>query len=623
MIPFEFLEVIPMAAMVVDSTGIIARSNAQLENLFGYTREELQGSPLGLLIPERYHTQHDNEFERYIKTPGVRTVGRDQHIYGRHKNGLEIPVEVKFGPQTTQQGGTSVVALITDVTEHCWIEKHLKEKKDRLSILLELTKAIPWAADPVTWNFTFVGTQAVDILGYSVAQWYEKDFWVQKIHPDDRERTIQLCADYSKAHSDYEIEYRMIKANGDVSWFQDIVNVEYKNKEPFILRGFLIDITARKQADLILQEEKQFSDSIIGSLPGLFFMIDREFRYVRWNKNYEKLAGVSSDELAGRKISELVSPETRDEVMQGIETGFREGSVSAEYENLDKDGKKIYYAGYGVRTHIGGHDYLVGIEIDISKQKELEQHANQLRNELAHVNRVASMGELTASIAHELNQPLTAIMSNAQAAQHFLEGESPNIEEVSAALSDIVSANRRAGEVIKHLRIMLVKGEPEKVRLDINDVINEVIKLVNNDALIRGIGIFFEKKYTKYPVSQSTSILGDRIQLQQVVLNIILNAFDAMAETDKEARKLVIRVSQNNDDRLIVEFIDNGQGFTEQGIDKLFNAFYTSKQKGMGMGLAISRSIIEAHEGEIGAIQNKEGGATVHFSLPIVTGGSG
>ena len=604
----------PIAAIIIDSTGKIVRSNIQLEYLFDYTNEELQGSSFELLIPVNYHSQYSDEFERFIKKPDTQVVGKNQCIYGRHKNGLEIPVEINLGTQVTQQG-IFLVALITDVTEHYWTQLHLQEKENRLTILLESTSAIPWAADPISWQFTYVGSQAAKILGYPIEYWYKKDFWINKIHPDDRKKAIKICTDYSKVHRNYELEYRMIKANGDVIWLQDIVNVEFKNGEPFILRGFLIDVTMRKQTDITLQEEKHFSDSIIDSLPGLFFMIDREYRYVRWNKNYEKLIGCSGEELVGRKVSELVSPETLDKVIQGIETGFQEGVVSAEYENLDKDGKKISYAGYGVRTSIGGHDYLVGIEIDISKQKEMERKSDQLRNELAHVNRMASMGELAASIAHELNQPLTAIMSNAQAAQYFLKKKPSDTEETSAALTDIINDNRRASEIIKHLRQMFLKNDPIKTPININDLVVEVIKFMKIEAMNRGVSIEFKGNQAKLAM-----IMGSRIQLQQIMINIMMNAFDAMSDNDNGSRNLLIDISKNNDDKLVVKFIDNGAGFIPEDINQIFDAFYTSKQKGMGMGLTISRSIIEAHGGKLEVMKNDNNGVTVYFTLPIVLG---
>jgi C4-dicarboxylate-specific signal transduction histidine kinase len=311
---------------------------------------------------------------------------------------------------------------------------------------------------------------------------------------------------------------------------------------------------------------------------------------------------------------DLVSPEKRKEMLQNIETGFQEGQFNGEYELVSKDGQKIEYAGYGIRTNIDGNDYLVGFEIDISKQKKMEKDTHRLRNELAHVNRLATMGELTASIAHELNQPLAAIMSNAHAALQFLKKEIPDVDEIYAALTDITSDDQRASEIIKRLRKFLVKGQSENVRLNIADHVEGVVKLIKNDANNKNISIVFENT-----LPMLSLVMGDRIQLQQVVLNLILNAFEAMEEIKNESRKLVIRVIKNSDNRLTIEFIDNGIGFEQQDIEHLFTAFSTTKQEGMGMGLTISRTIIEAHGGQLKAIKNDNGGATFYFDLPLVS----
>ena len=205
---FEILEIIPESAIIVDLYGWITHSNVQLENLFGYTPDELQGKHFNLLMPECHHTQLLNVIEQIRKSPRNQATGIDKFIYGVHKNGTQIPIELKLGSHTTEQG-TFVIALIADGTERYWTQAHLREREDRLGIILESTKAIPWAADPVGLKFTYVGPQAVEILGYPMEQWYEKDFWISKIHPDDRVNAIHRCADFSKTQSDFGVNFRV------------------------------------------------------------------------------------------------------------------------------------------------------------------------------------------------------------------------------------------------------------------------------------------------------------------------------------------------------------------------------------------------------------------------------
>lgn len=609
----SLLESIPDAILIADSGGLIVYSNPLLEKIFGYDSKELIGKSIQSLIPDRYQTQHIKHLEQFFRSPKLQTMSVNglNDVSGVHKNGKELHIEVNLSPYPLNADIFSM-AVIRDVSERHWEQVHLQEREERLRVLLESTGAIPWAADPVSWCFNYVGPQASDILGYPIEKWYEKDFWVSRIHPDDLEKTIQFCADSSKKLSHYEFEYRMIKSDGDVIWFHDIVNVEFKNGEAHILRGFLIDITERKLAEQLLKEKSQFSEKIIDALPGLFYMLDQQGCYVRWNKKTEVFLGCSSEQLAGRKMMDFTPEEQHDEINQAIETCFREGFVYIEYDNIDKDGNRVQYASYATHTIIGDNDYMVGLELDITKQKKLEHDIRKLSNDLAHINRVTTMGELTASIAHELNQPLTAIMSNAQAAQQFLTKKAPDLEEINDVLTDIVIDDRRAGEIIKGLRKLLVKGESEYAPLNLAELIEEVVKLIRNDAKNKHVDISFEAESTVLPL-----VVGDRVHLQQVVLNLILNAFDAMENVETVARKLVIKLVKSSDDQLHVDFVDSGVGLLKQEPEQLFKAFNTSKSDGMGMGLTISRSIIEAHGGELGALQNNEAGATFYFSLPV------
>lgn len=243
------------------------------------------------------------------------------------------------------------------------------------------------------------------------------------------------------------------------------------------------------------------------------------------------------------------------------------------------------------------------------KQSELE--AQGLRNDLAHAGRVATIGELTASLAHELNQPLTAILSNAQAGQRVLETAPVDLEELGEILGDIVEDDKRAGEVIRRLRSLLTKSDPQMGALDLNEALGEVARLVSGDAVVRGVSIRLELADGLPPVR------GDRVQLQQVVLNLVLNGMDAMRASGARDRVLVLRTARADAKTVRVEVRDSGAGINEGDMGKIFQAFYTTKPDGMGIGLAITRSIVDAHGGRLDAHNNLDGGATFSFTLPI------
>ena len=243
------------------------------------------------------------------------------------------------------------------------------------------------------------------------------------------------------------------------------------------------------------------------------------------------------------------------------------------------------------------------------KQGELE--AQRLRQDLAHIGRVSAMGELTASLAHELSQPLTAILNNAEAVQRLLAGSAVNLELVGEALEDIVADDKRAGDVIRRLRVLLKKGDLEFAWLDANEVVSEVAWLVRSDAVGRNVGMRLEL------APDLPNVRGDRVQLQQVVLNLVLNGFDAMREPGSGDRTLVIRTARDSAAAVGVSIEDSGSGFDETDADRMFQPLYTTKTEGLGMGLAIARTIVGAHGGRLEGANNAAHGATFHFTLPV------
>ncbi len=246
-------------------------------------------------------------------------------------------------------------------------------------------------------------------------------------------------------------------------------------------------------------------------------------------------------------------------------------------------------------------------------RKQGEFEAQRLRQDLTHIGRVSALGELTASLAHELNQPLTAILSNAQAAQRLLAADAVNLEEVREILQDIVTDDKRAGDMIHRLRALIKKGDLEFVPLDLNEIVGEVAWLVRSDAILRNVSLSLEF------AGDLPKVRGDRVQLQQVVLNLVLNGLDAMREPSTGDRTLVIRTSRDGAAGVEVAVQDSGIGIDETLGDRMFQPLYTTKAEGLGMGLAIARTIVDAHGGRLAAANNVHGGATFRFTVPVTT----
>ena len=317
-----------------------------------------------------------------------------------------------------------------------------------------------------------------------------------------------------------------------------------------------------------------------------------------------------------------VHPEDRESVLRAVEKSLRTGAeYESEYRAVLPDGQVRWIAGRGqVEFNDDGQPVRMrGVSVDITKRKQAEEQTAHHRNEIAHLSRVTTLGELSGSIAHELSLPLSAILSNAQAAQRVLAHGGADLAEVREILNDIVSEDKRAGEVIQRLRQWLKKGEVQQHSLRINEVVEDVLKLIHDDLINQHVTIDVELG-RNLPL-----VTGDPVQLQQVLLNLVVNACDAMTNCDAPERRLLIRTGTetrngNGNCAVLVSVTDRGGSIPEEKMEQIFEPFFTTKAKGMGLGLSVCHTIIAAHRGKLWATNNADCGATFHFSLPI--GGS-
>jgi PAS domain S-box-containing protein len=378
-------------------------------------------------------------------------------------------------------------------------------------------------------------------------------------------------------------------------------------------------VIERKRAEDNLVREKNFSDTTIDSLPGVFYHYDEHGRFIRWNQNFEQVTGYSHEEISLRHPLDYFAGDDRRLVEERIGEVFVTGEGATEADFVCKDGRAIPYFFTGRRAVIDGKPHLIGVGIDISQRKHAEEELRRTHVELAHVSRVTTMGELAASIAHEVNQPLGAIVGNAEICLRWLSGAA-DLELVREALSDIVKDGHRASKIISRIRALVKKSVPHKVELEVNEVVGEVIALVGPEAQGRGVVLHSE------PGAELPHVQGDRVQLQQVLLNLMMNGIEAMTGTEESrtgdrTHELTVTTGRAETNGVLVSVRDTGVGIDPQQAELLFKAFHTTKAEGLGMGLAISRSIVEAHGGRLWATANNGPGATFQFLLP--SGGEG
>jgi PAS domain S-box-containing protein len=389
---------------------------------------------------------------------------------------------------------------------------------------------------------------------------------------------------------------------------------------PARVRGVSIDITERKLVDEALRESETRFRTMANTAPVMIWMSDPDKLCNFLNKGWLDFTGRNLEQELGNGWTEGIHPDDFDHSVGIYVNAFdARQEFTMEYRLRRFDGEYCWVLDHGVPRFDSDGTFLgyIGTAIDITERKRTESELQRQREELAHVTRVSTLGELSASLAHELNQPLTAILSNAQAAQRFLAAGPADVEELDEILKDIVQDDSRASEVIQRMRALVKKEELAFVSLDLAGVIRDVAALVHSDAILHGVRITLDLNSGLPPVR------GDRVQLQQVVLNLLLNTFDAMKDCPANEREVRLRAEKTEAGLLRLAVRDRGTGLSGDHLDKVFQPFYTTKREGLGMGLSISRSIIEAHGGRLWAENNPDRGATFYCTLAASVEGRG
>jgi two-component system, LuxR family, sensor kinase FixL len=450
------------------------------------------------------------------------------------------------------------------------------------------------------------------VLGFSQSEKLDTERISSVIHPDDRERLREAVKNSLQTGAENPFEYRVVLPDGQIRWLVRRSRTEFDCKgKPVLMHGILFDITKRRLA------EERFR-LVVEAAATAMIMVNKEGRITLVNKRVETLFGYSRDELIEQPVETLV-PERQRSGHRGFRHGYlcdpqaRPMGAGRELFGRRKDGSEVPIEIGLNPIHTSEGLFVLASIVDITERKQAELEAARQRHDLAHLARVTTLGELSSSLAHELTHPLTAILSNAQAAQRFLDGDDVDLREVREILKDIVTDDQRAAEVIHRLRRLLKKGEPQNYcdDVDLNEVIGDVLKLTRNDLINQNVTVDTDL------AQNLPAVIGDRVQLQQVLLNLVLNACEAMTGNGSSKRQLLI-ASKLTKSAVRVSVTDRGGGIPEQKMEQIFERFFTTKKKGMGLGLSICRTIIDAHRGKIWATNNADRGATFHFRMPIM-----
>ena len=531
----------------------------------------------------------------------------------------------------------------------CWVsasrrraEEALRESEQRWRNLTEALPQLVWgaAADggcdyfSTQWT-TYTGIPESELLGWA---------WMEALHPDDRGRTRQFWTESVAGRQPYDVEYRIRRSDGTYGWFKTR-GTPIRDTEGKIVKWFgtCTDITDRKSAEQALKDhelelsqardlleikvmqrtkELRRSEAYLEeaqklSKTGSWARVSAtgEMRY--WSEECYRVLGFEPQDGLPRFETFLqhVHPDDQRRVR---ETAERAGREKVDYEvdyrivHPGGDVRDIHTVGHPVLSPSGDVVEFVGTVMDITERRHAEKERERLRQvqaDLAHINRATTMGELTASLAHEINQPIAAAVTDAKTCLRWLAREQPDIGEARESAARMVKAVTRASDIISRVRQLFKKGAPQTSVVDVGEVIQEMVVLLRSEASRYSVSILTDLS------ADSPRVMADRVQLQQVLMNLMLNGIEAMQDT-KSGGQLTIKSVMAEGGQLLISVSDTGVGLPPEQADQIFNAFFSTKTQGTGMGLSISRSIIESHGGRLWAKSNSGCGATFNFTLP-------
>jgi PAS domain S-box-containing protein len=650
------VEIAQDAIISVDSHQSIILFNQGAEKVFGYTQAEVIGRSLDLLLPRRFEDVHRKHIEDFTRSPDVaRTMGQRREVSGRRKDGSEFPAEASISKLDL---GSELVftVILRDITERKRAEDALRESEAKLEEAQRLTHVGYWDRDMVTDLITW-SDETYRIYGVpSEERILTLDRIQELIHPEDRPIMLEAVSAALGDGPRYDVEYRVIQPNGGVRIVHSQADVTRdESGRPRRVFGTVQDITERKRAEqrLVVQHTltqilaeaatlqeatPKILETVCACLAwdvGALWRIDREASVLRcvelWHK--ESLE-VPEFEATSRARTILTGTGLPGRVWSSRELAYIPDVVhDPSFFRAPIAAREGLHAALAFPILLGGQilgvleffsreirqpdqdllDMMATIGSQIGQfieRKRAEESLRSVQMELAHVTRVATLGEMAASIAHEINQPLGAVVNNANACLRWLVAQ--NVEEARRSAELIRADGHRAGEIIQRIRSFAKNTPPQKDWININQTIREVIALARSEIQRNGVAL---KMQLPDDVQHAPLVFADRIQLQQVILNLIMNAVEAMSENGDGPRELLIRTG-TDESGTTVAVRDAGPGLPPENLDRLFTPFYTTKPQGMGMGLAICRSIVEAHGGRLWATVNEDRGATFQFTLP-------
>jgi len=529
-----------------------------------------------------------------------------------------------FSRETAEQSALSIEIFLIGLTipllflaalieERATGENELRESESRFQIVADAAPVLIWMAG-VDKLCTFFNKPWLDFTGRSMEQELGNG-WAESIHRDDLERCLAVYTRAFDARQSFVMQYRLRRSDGEYRWISDQGVPRHDPQGRFAgYIGSCVDVTELVNKDQALQDsEERMRVAAEAVNLGIWEWDLTKDEIWATNARRALVGWPASGKIAWNDFMSRLHPDDRDRVRHTVDNAIHRGEdFDSEYRLILPDGIVRWMSTRG-SVHFdetGKPARLLGISMDITARKQAELDAQRDRAELSHLSRVALMGEMSASIAHELNQPLAGILSNAAAGQRFIDRGDVNLREIREMFGDIIADSRRASGVVRGIRGLVKKEQVERRSVDLNEVVMDALRMASPDAVLRSCQLETSLD------ANLPAIDGDPVQLQQVLLNLVINAFDAMQNMPPSRRKVLIATQTNGNGTVRTTVRDHGGGISEDMRDRVFDPFFSTKTEGLGMGLAIVRSIVEAHGGTITAENLDDGGAQFEFVLP-------
>lgn len=590
--------------------GVTQLVNRPIMEYFGKTFDELQSWTLG--DSDAVHADDlprvISEFRHSIATGAP----FDSEVRLRRFDGVYRWFHNSGRPVQDADGKiTGWYFLITDIDDRKRAEQALRTSERNLALTINTIPALTWSArtDGTAESFNQYYLQYVGLTQEQALGWG----WADAVHPDDLSSLFDAWQLMMKADEGGECEARLRRYDGEYRWFLFRTNPLRDDAGKTIKwYGTNTDIDDRKRAEEELRRSKAFlvEGQRLSKTGSFFWRVATE--EIVWSEQLYRVFELDPGlKLTLQRIGSRIHPEDQHVLYDMVELAKSGNELEYEYRLLlpDNTVKYLHVVAHGTKNKDGQWEF-VGAVQDVTERRLSEEALDRARSELANIIRVTSLGMLTASIAHEVNQPLSGIITNASTCLRMLSSDQPNIEGARETARRTIRDGNRASEVVSRLRALFKKKEIAAESVDLNDAAREVIALSLSELQGNRIMVRYEFEENLPPVK------GDRIQLQQVILNLLRNASDAMRDVDNRPRELLISTVYDDDKTVRLAVQDSGTGFAPDTADRLFESFYTTKQDGMGIGLSVSRSIIEAHRGRLWASPNEGPGSCFAFSIP-------